>query len=145
MLPLIASRIIRFNCKVSCYGQVMTVPITSDTTIVCTKLQEPSWRVPNGTTYECQNTCNILVSLGGNHSGACETSISVTQDTIFTLVDLVHRVPSDLGPAVNLCTKMIPTLNVAVWIHLTTETIKSFPTVAPSPSPSFDYSVRFEV
>jgi hypothetical protein len=91
------------------------VPITSDTTIVCTKLQEPSY--------------NILVSLGGNHSGACETSISETQDTIFTLVDLVRRVPSDLGPAVNLCT-MIPTLNVAVWIHLTSETIKSFPTVA---------------
>jgi hypothetical protein len=42
--------------QVSCYGQGMTTPNTSDTTIVCTKLQEP--QVPNGTTYECQNTCN---------------------------------------------------------------------------------------
>jgi hypothetical protein len=44
--------------QVSCFGQGMTAPNTSDTTIVCTKLQEPSWRVPNGTTYECRNTCN---------------------------------------------------------------------------------------
>jgi hypothetical protein len=42
--------------QVSCFGQGMTTPNTSDTTIVCTKLQEP--QVPNGTTYECQNTCN---------------------------------------------------------------------------------------
>jgi hypothetical protein len=42
--------------QVSCLGQGMSVPNTSDTTIVCTKLQEP--QIPNGTTYECQNTCN---------------------------------------------------------------------------------------
>jgi hypothetical protein len=42
--------------QVSCYGQGMTMPNTSDTTIAGTKLQEP--QVPNGTTYECQNTCN---------------------------------------------------------------------------------------
>jgi hypothetical protein len=42
--------------QVSCFGQGMSTPNTSDTTIVCTKLQES--RVPNGTTYECRNTCN---------------------------------------------------------------------------------------
>jgi hypothetical protein len=44
--------------QVSCYGQGMTTPNTSDTTIFCTKLEEPSPRVPNGTTYQCRNTCN---------------------------------------------------------------------------------------
>jgi hypothetical protein len=44
--------------QVSCLGQGMTVPNTSDTTIVCEKLEEPSSRVPNGTTYQCRNTCN---------------------------------------------------------------------------------------
>jgi hypothetical protein len=44
--------------QVSCFGQGMTTPNTSDTTIVCTKLEELSSRVPNGTTYECRNTCN---------------------------------------------------------------------------------------
>jgi hypothetical protein len=42
--------------QVSCFGQGMTVPNTSDTTIVCTKLDVPE--VTSGTTYECQNTCN---------------------------------------------------------------------------------------
>jgi hypothetical protein len=42
--------------RVSCFGQGMTTPNTSDTSIVCAKLQES--RVPNGTTYECRNTCN---------------------------------------------------------------------------------------
>jgi hypothetical protein len=42
--------------QVSCYDEGMTVPNTSDTAIVCTKLQQP--QVPYGTTYECQNTCN---------------------------------------------------------------------------------------
>jgi hypothetical protein len=42
--------------QVSCFGQGMTEPNTSDTTIVCTKLQEP--QILNGTTYACQNTCN---------------------------------------------------------------------------------------
>jgi hypothetical protein len=42
--------------QVSCFGQGMTTPNTSDTTIVCTKLDVP--QVPNGTTYECRNTCN---------------------------------------------------------------------------------------
>jgi hypothetical protein len=42
--------------QVSCLGQGMTVPNTSDTTIVCEKLEEP--RYANSTTYECRNTCN---------------------------------------------------------------------------------------
>jgi hypothetical protein len=45
--------------QVSCFGQGMTVPNTSDTTIVCTKIEEPrSANGANGTTYECRNTCN---------------------------------------------------------------------------------------
>jgi hypothetical protein len=42
--------------QVSCFGKGMTVPNTSDTTILCEKLDVP--RVTNGTTYECRNTCN---------------------------------------------------------------------------------------
>jgi hypothetical protein len=110
-----------------------------------------------------------------------------------TWLDLAYHVPSDLGPAVDMCT-MIPILNfecrgffnvtidyslptdpdvyvcisgdtcgadacnfafddlfiivdLPSYIDLCVETmeaITSFPTVAPGPSPSFNYSVRFE-
>jgi hypothetical protein len=216
--------------QVSCYGQGMTVPVTSDTTIVCTKLQEPSWRVPNGTTYECQNTCNrttttacssiylaeerslnlfgsirflcesddvreveaSLVYLGGNRSGACEASVSDTgnnlhmgrlgiscpvgsdtsreyvyDDTYFECRGLgsltVDFARTDQDPDVYVCTSGevcgtaacnfafddlivradVPSLIVDSCIE-TTEEFTSFPTTAPGPSPSFDYSVRFE-
>jgi hypothetical protein len=213
--------------QVSCYGQGMTVPNTSDTTIVCTKLQEPSWRVPNGTTYECQNTCNrtttecssiylaevyntnlfgsirflcesddvreveaSLVYLGGNRSGACEASVSDTgnnlhmgrlgtscpvgssreyvyDDTYFECRGLGSRTfdfaRTDQDPDVYVCRSGevcgtaacnfafddlivradVPNLIVDSCIE-TTEEFTSFPTVAPGPSPSFDYSVRFE-
>jgi hypothetical protein len=46
--------------QVSCYGQGMTTPNTSDTTIVCTQLDVPLYA--NGTTYECRNTCNESTS-----------------------------------------------------------------------------------
>jgi hypothetical protein len=57
--------------QVSCFGQGMTVPNTSDTTIVCTKLQEP--QIFNGTTYECRNTCNATTAI------AC-SSIYLTEE-----------------------------------------------------------------
>jgi hypothetical protein len=212
--------------QVSCYGQGMTTPNTSDTTIVCEKLQEP--QVPNGTTYECQNTCNETTTsactdiylaeglipnifgsirfmcesddvreveasvayLAGNDNGTCAASATdssvnyhivrlgvscpvgssrgyVYDDTYFECRGfgkfLLDFAETDQDPDVYVCFSgvfcgaeacnfafddlsvmaNVPSLIVDSCIE-TTETITSFPTVAPGPSPSFNYFVRFE-
>jgi hypothetical protein len=211
--------------QVSCVGQGMTVPNTSDTTINCTKLEEP--RVANGTTYECRNTCNetttnacsdiyitgsetevfgsirflcesddvrevqasIVYLGGGTNNGTCTASTAavannlhvarlgvscpvgssrayVYDDTYFECrgldtftynyaaiyedpdlyvcisgefcgVDACNFAFDDLAVIVD-----VPSLIVDSCIE-TTEVITSFPTLAPGPSPSFNYSVRF--
>jgi hypothetical protein len=215
--------------QVSCFGQGMTTPNTSDTTIVCTQLEEP--QVPNGTTYECQNTCNETTTtacsstylavtfdadkfgsirflcesdnvreveasvtyLGGNNNGTCEASATATgvnvhvarlgiscpvgsgtsrgyvyDDAYFECEGLgpfsFDFARTDQDPDIYVCFSGstcgasqacnfafddlvviidLPSLVVDSCIE-TTETITSFPTLAPVPSPSFDYSVRFE-
>jgi hypothetical protein len=211
--------------QVSCSGQGMTVPNTSDATILCTKL-EPLYA--NRTTYECRNTCNettttacsdiylaevfsrdifgsirfmcesddvreveaTLVYLGGINNGTCEASATTTSlnyhvarlgiscpvgsgtsrgyvydDTYFEcrgLDTFTTDFATDQDPDVYVCISgdtcgaeacnfAFDDLGVIVdlpsYIDLcveTTEEFTSFPTVAPGPSPSFDYSVRFE-
>jgi hypothetical protein len=212
--------------QVSCFGQGMTTPNTSDTTIVCTKLQEP--QVPNGTTYECRNTCNetttsacsdiylaeglipnifgsirfmcesdnvreveaYVAYLGGDSNGTCAASATdssvnyhivrlgvscpvgssrgyVYDDTYFECRGLgkflLDFAETDQDPDVYVCFSGdfcgaeacnfafddlsvmadVSSLIVDSCIE-TTETITSFPTVAPGPTPSFNYSVRFE-
>jgi hypothetical protein len=214
--------------QVSCFGQGMTVPNTSDTTIVCTKLDVP--QVTSGTTYECQNTCNetttsacsdiylnedvdtsifgsirflcesddvreveaSITYLGGISNGTCEASATATGVNVHVarlgiscpvgsgtsrgyVYDDAYFECGGIGtssfdfarteqdPDVFVCFTGgfcgaeacnfafadvfvivdIPSLIVDSCIE-TTETITSFPTLAPVPSPSFDYSVRFE-
>jgi hypothetical protein len=212
--------------QVSCFGQGMTVPNTSDTTINCTKLGVPLYE--NGATYECRNSCNettttacsdiylaeefdtekfgsirfmcesddvremeaTLVYLGGINNGTCEASATTTSlnlhvarlgiscpvgssreyvydDTYFECGGLgvfTRDFATDQDPDVYVCSSGVAcgasqTCNFAfdnlgVFVDLpslivdkcieTKETITSFPTIAPGPSPSFDYSVRFE-
>jgi hypothetical protein len=213
--------------QVSCFGQGMTVPNTSDTTIICMKLEEP--QELNGTTYECRNTCNetttnactdiylaetfdlnlfgsiqfmcesddvreveaFITYLAGSSNGTCAASVSTTSDIIhvarlgiscpvgsgtsrgyvyddtyfecrgFSTVTIDYSLPTD--PDVYVCFSGgscgadacnfafddlfiivdLPSLIVDSCVE-TMEAITSFPTVAPGPSPSFNYSVRFE-
>jgi hypothetical protein len=213
--------------QVSCFGQGMTVPNTSDTTILCEKLDVPLYA--NGTTYECQNTCNettttacsdiylaeefdaekfgsirfmcesddvremeaTVVYLGGINNGTCEASATTTSfnlhvarlgiscpvgsgtsreyvydDTYFECRGLgayTRNFATGQDPDVYVCSSGdscgaaqacnfafdhlgvivdLPSLMVDKCIE-TKETFTSFPTVAPGPSPSFNYSVRF--
>jgi hypothetical protein len=214
--------------QVSCFGQGMTVPNTSDTTIVCTKIEEPRYaNGANGTTYECRNTCNettttacsdiylaekfdadkfgsirfmcesddvreveaSIAYLAGIKNGTCAASATdmssnyhigrlgiscpvgssreyVYDDTYFECRGLgtftFDYVLTIQDPDVYVCVDGdfcgadacnfafedlavivdFPSLIVDKCIE-TTETITSFATVAPGPSSSFDYSVRF--
>jgi hypothetical protein len=214
--------------QVSCFGQGMTVPNTSDTTIVCTKIEEPRYaNGANGTTYECRNTCNettttacsdiylaekfdadkfgsirfmcesddvreveaSIVYLDGNSNGTCAASSTTTSfnlhvarlgiscpvgssrgyvygDTYFEcrgLDTFTCDYALDQDPDVYVCISGdtcgaeacnfafddlavivdLPSLIVDKCIE-TMEEITSFSTVAPGPSPSFNFSVRFE-
>jgi hypothetical protein len=208
--------------QVSCFGQGMTVPNTSDATILCTKLEQ---LYANRTTYECRNTCNettttacsdiyyteeydadifgsirfmcesddvreveaSLVYLGGINNGTCEASATDTSfnlhvarlgiscpvgssreyvydDTYFECrgldtFTLDYAPPTDPDIYVCIsggvcgaeaCNFAFDDLGVIVDLPSyydicveTMEEITLFPTVAPGPSPSFDYSVRF--
>jgi hypothetical protein len=213
--------------QVSCFGQGMTTPNTSDTTIVCMKLDVPE--VLNGTTYECRNKCNetttsactdiylvetfdlnlfgsirfmcesddvreveaFITYVAGNSNGTCAASVSTTSDNIhvarlgiscpvgsgtsrgyvyddtyfecrgFSTFTIDYSLPTD--PDVYVCFSGgscgadacnfafddsfiivdLQSLIVDSCVE-TMEEITSFPTIAPGPSPSFNYSVRFE-